>query len=421
MEPAKEAHVVLAPLRRHAPAEEHPAEARRALRPLRVPRVAPAVPVGVPEVVGLPGVRRDHDRDSARRAERGRPDDERRVADPAVVRRQLHEVDTRRPGADRKVERRSAVSGRPGNRHGLVHRHAVHQRVAVRRAFLRPRAERLQRQRLGIGLDRQAGGAGRDVALGGEARVDAEDSHDRRLQLPAAACGVVAVRAPVAGRVGRRDPYEVRARAHRPVREPGERVPARPQVRGQLVDRLRGADRRRHLEVHDRALAERERDLGRLAQLVPVRGDRRHAGLVALERLAAAVVGGDVHRPGRDPVDRDGGLREDPQAVDQPDLVLAVRHLGAAETAVPAQRQEAAPLRLGDPADRFPGGRRELNTHSLRRRKLRVDRQPLRVGREVARHRREVGRACRPRESKREQRHDQHEAAHPAANARRQT
>ena len=159
VEPAEEADVVLPPLRRHAAAKEHPAELRGALRALRVPGVAPAVPVGVAEVVGLPRVRRDHDRDAARRPERRRPDGERRVADPAVVRRQLHEVDAGRPRADREVERRAAVSGRPGNRHRLVHRHAVHERVAVRRAFLRPGAEGLQGQRLCIGLDRQAGRA----------------------------------------------------------------------------------------------------------------------------------------------------------------------------------------------------------------------------------------------------------------------
>ena len=166
------------------------AERGGALSPLRVPGVAPTVAVGVAEVVGLPGVRRHHDGDAARRPEHGRPDDERRVADPPVVGGQLDEVDARGPGADGEVERRASVAGAPWDRHRLIDRHAVHQRVAVREDVLRPRAERLQRQRARVGLDREPRCARGDVALAGEARVDAEHADDRGREA-AAGLGVV--------------------------------------------------------------------------------------------------------------------------------------------------------------------------------------------------------------------------------------
>ena len=282
-QPAEEVDVVLAPLRRHAAPDEHPPESGGALGALRVPRVAPAVPVGVAEVVGLPRVRRHHDRDAAPLAEGRRADHERRVADPAVVRGQLDEVDPGRPGAEGTVQRRPAVTRLPLDRHRLVDGDAVHQRVAVRARVLAARPERLQRQRVGVGLDREPGRARGDVALGREAGVDAEHADDRRAELAALARVVGAVRAPVAGAVEGAEADQIRARPDRPVREPRERVPARLQVRPQLVDRRRRAERPRHLEVHLGGLVQVEADLGRLAQPVAVGRDRRHALVVALE------------------------------------------------------------------------------------------------------------------------------------------
>ena len=128
----------------------------------RVPGVAPPVPVGVVEVVGLPGVR-------------GRPPrpeppfpsvvgriDERRVADPPVVRGQLDEVDARSatgrarssasPGGG-APSTRSSPAGRPGRRSS-----------ACRCACACPRRRRGTVCSVSdgrVGLDRQPGGARR--------------------------------------------------------------------------------------------------------------------------------------------------------------------------------------------------------------------------------------------------------------------
>ena len=91
-EPAQEAEVVCAVLRRHTAPQKRATEPYRALRPLGIPGVAPAVAVLVSEVVRLPGVRGD-DHGDTRRAELGRADDEGRKADAAVVGSELREVD----------------------------------------------------------------------------------------------------------------------------------------------------------------------------------------------------------------------------------------------------------------------------------------------------------------------------------------
>ena len=129
-----------------------------ALSALGVPGVAPAVAVRVAEVVGLPRVRRDHDRDAASLAELGGADDEGGEADAAVVRGQLHEVDARTAhGPIGTVERRPA--GRRAVQpivHRLGHRHAVHQRVVVRRARPRGPARKIcSESGARVGLDRE--------------------------------------------------------------------------------------------------------------------------------------------------------------------------------------------------------------------------------------------------------------------------
>ena len=359
-EPAEEVDVVLAPLRRDAAPDEHAAEAGGALGALGVPGVAPAVAVGVAEVVRLPRVRRHHDGDAAPLAERRRPDHEGRVADPSVVRGQLDEVDTRRPGAERPVQRRAAVPRLPLDRHRLVDGNAVHQRVAVRARVLAACAEGLQRQRGGVGLDRQPGGARGDVALGREARVDAEHADDRRAELAALARVVGAVGAPVAGAVEGAEADQVRARPDRPVREPGERVPARLQVRPELVDRRRRAERPRHLEVHLR----RPR-----SGVKPILADSRSSspfGEIVVRRSLSPWNGIRSRLRARMFVsarrrlvdaERRGG--EDAEAVDEADRVGAVPDArAAAQPAVPAEVEEAAALgrRRSSRARGRPGG-----------------------------------------------------------------
>ena len=121
----------------------------------RVPGVAPAVAVRVVEVVRLPGVRRHHDRLPGG-AERGRPEDQRREADAAVGRRQLGGVDAARPLARRdgdRVRRRPFVL--PAVRDGRAHRMSAHLVGAVRVLRLGAAGEKLEREPLRVGVDRE--------------------------------------------------------------------------------------------------------------------------------------------------------------------------------------------------------------------------------------------------------------------------
>ena len=78
-EPVEELDVVAAEALGNASAQVGAGEVDPLLRPQRVPGVAEAVAVSVVEVVGLPGRRRQDDRDPLGR--RRRPDDERREPD----------------------------------------------------------------------------------------------------------------------------------------------------------------------------------------------------------------------------------------------------------------------------------------------------------------------------------------------------
>src|SRR5438270_5872127 len=84
-----------------AKVEERALQVDAAVPTADVPRVAPAIPVPVREVVRRPRVRREDDRDPLR-AEPPRPHDERRVTDPTVAGGRAHEVQAARPiaGAD---------------------------------------------------------------------------------------------------------------------------------------------------------------------------------------------------------------------------------------------------------------------------------------------------------------------------------
>src|SRR5262249_4211792 len=82
-QPVEEAEVVPAEERDHTAPEEGAAELDRPVRRPDVPRVAPAVPVRIPEVVRPPRAPWEPD-PRAMRAELGRANHERGVAEPPV-------------------------------------------------------------------------------------------------------------------------------------------------------------------------------------------------------------------------------------------------------------------------------------------------------------------------------------------------
>ena len=129
----------------------------------------------------------------------------------------------------------------------------------MRPRVLRPGAERLQRQRGRVGLDREPGRAVRRRSSPG---VKPASTPSTRTTADLSRRPARALSAPYVRRLPAASVVVIRTRYVRApidsVRLPGEDVPAGPQVRLQLVDRLRGADRPRHLEVDERALAERE-------------------------------------------------------------------------------------------------------------------------------------------------------------------
>jgi hypothetical protein len=97
VQPGDEVEIPVAEAERDAEVEERPLEVDVSRGAADVPAVAPAVAVLVPEVVRLPGVRREDDGDV-----RGRDaprDDERRVPDPAICGAQAQEVEAARPVA----------------------------------------------------------------------------------------------------------------------------------------------------------------------------------------------------------------------------------------------------------------------------------------------------------------------------------
>ena len=168
------------------------------------------------------------------------------------------------------------------------------------------------------------------------------------------------------------------------------------QVRPELVDRRRRAERPRHLEVHLRRLVQREADLGRLAQLVAVRGDRRagarcRPGTASGLRLRARMFSQPRGASGRSGAARWRATRE---AVDEADPVVAVPdarccRAGRSSGSRGSGGARASTIQPSDAAVRVaPAGRRPCS--GLRQRRL--DPQPLLRRREVARRDRQVRR-----------------------------
>ena len=110
------------------------------------------------------------------------------------------------------------------------------------------------------------------------------------------------------------------------------------------------------------------------------------------------------------PVDPERRRGKPPRAGDEPDQITALPHARTTEPTVPAQCQEAATLRLDDPAERPPAFVGQLDPDALGFRERSLDPQPSLVRREVAWDDREVGGGSGGRAGERE--NDEDEAAH---------
>ena len=293
--PDEERKLVAVDPRRHAEICERPGERDAEIAASGVPGVAPAVAVSVVEVVRLPRVRREHDRDAARGPERSRPDDEGRVADAAVAGVELREVEAARPVADGQADRGRRVRvARPVDLLGVRDRRPCELVGRGRRPGAR-RVVEPKREGRRIGRHPQQRRVSGRVALAREARLDAEDTDDRGGEVAPGVGSLGAVRAPVPRRVDRGQEQEVGAGRGVGRRRPEERAPPG----GERGD-LRRDDRPaplRLLDAEDDAgrLRQREGDAGGVAAL---RAERRQHRSVARERVPA-VRRAEVEQPRR--------------------------------------------------------------------------------------------------------------------------
>ena len=179
LEPAEEREVVAEEPGRHAALPvwtvEH--DGRRAAR---VPGVAPAVAVRVVEVVGLPCVGRQDDGHTIL-ARLRRPEDERREADPTVVRLELRRIEAARPVARLHDDCASgrALAG-PIDRHRVGHREAGHLVAALPRVGAVADAQEREGEGCSIRLHTQCHRLLGQIGALREGRLDAEHSDDRR-------------------------------------------------------------------------------------------------------------------------------------------------------------------------------------------------------------------------------------------------
>ena len=181
-------------------------------------------PFGVEEVVRLPGVRREHDRDLVL-PEHARPQDQRRVADPSVARVHAQEVEAAlgdTGGADLDVVDRAAA-GRPGELHGRRDRYAAGAQVVHGRLRHAREREELQPHALGVGGDPDGRRPADRVAAGEEAGVDSLHADDQPARQPVPPWRLVAVDATAAVRAGDGEPDEIRAVGRRPCGTPDDR------------------------------------------------------------------------------------------------------------------------------------------------------------------------------------------------------
>ena len=181
-EPVEELDLVAAESLRDALPEVRAVEVDALLREERVPRVAEPVAVAVVVVVGLPGRRRQHDRDALHRSRR--PNDDRR--EPEVPRRAVEPrgIEAARQSRIERDGDRGHEPARPERsiRCGVPDRNPAHLVVAVRRPGLGPAQEQRQPQPRRVGLDAEVDGRAGQGAPLPERRLDVHHADDGRAE-----------------------------------------------------------------------------------------------------------------------------------------------------------------------------------------------------------------------------------------------
>ena len=311
-EPADDRGIEIAEAVRDSRVGVRPVDVDSAKGPVHVPAVSPAVAVGVGEVVRLPGVRRQNDRDPAR-AEHGRTDDKRRVADPAVAGRDPHEIEAACPLADPDADgtRRVPVSP-PGDCRRRGDRARVGLRI--RCALAVPKGEDVDVEREGIGRDRDDRRLSRHIP-GPDRNADPLDADDRSLGANAACHREVVVDTPPSLRVGHRQLEHIRAARNGAGRRPDQPVPAGGERLSLGHDCLHGVlpvlhvDRLDDVQLDGRLDGEPEADDRLVAEAVAVRAHRCQQPAIACKRRrAVGHLQVEQPRSGHD-ADRRGGAR----------------------------------------------------------------------------------------------------------------
>ena len=284
LKPREEREVPVVKSERDSEVEERPSQVDRVGQAAHVPRVAPAVPVRVREVVGLPGLRREHDGDP-RAAEGPRSHDERRIADASVVGADTQEVEAARPVARTHDTNRCGCVAmrRPVDARGCCHRLAARAQIADGGECAAAVREDLERQRPGIGRHLQSCLLSGCVAGLREAGVDPLDSHDGT----ARACSAIDAAATASTD---RQLEHVGARQRQGRRLPDELPGAfRKKTRGKSRDHVRrgrlgigdGGVRLHDRERDARRRRQAEVDVRDVAKAVAVRAHRRQESVVA--------------------------------------------------------------------------------------------------------------------------------------------
>ena len=189
LQPREEREVPVVEAERQAEVEERPRQVDGAVAPADVPGVAPAVAVRVGEVVGLPRLRREHDRDAlpaeqraaARSAARTRRARRRRRCGGSRAR------SASRPARTNWIDAGAFAMRAPVDARGRGHRLPARAEVAHRGERTAAVREHLERQRRRIRRDGDRRRLARRVARLREPRLDPLHAHDRRMRARARA------------------------------------------------------------------------------------------------------------------------------------------------------------------------------------------------------------------------------------------